>query len=438
MTNLLQYHYEFGVIKMIFLTIGEKLRKLRQQLDIEQDILTEIGVSRNFISLLENNKRDLTEARATQITKLLRRIADEKNIELNISDDYLKLNPLQEARKYCLSSLEDVKTLKEATQIYEIVRSYNLEDVKPKYFLTLADMFFNEKDYTKSFLYYLDALDSHTKINDFTKTAYIYNRLGRCRDLRLDYSEALSYFIKAYEASIRYDEKCIKKISLYNISWCSYNLGKYKDSINYINRYLELCDTKKSFDDFIRAMILKASCFVNLEDTQAAVSLYYNIIKLFKEDFNPMLGYIYNNLGDISASIQMADQAFEYFQKAQSLRERYDIERTSYTLLCKANLYIQLENYSDALLEVVQAIAYAKSFKDDDCLYKCYLVLEKIYNHDNNYDKLIQLYNDMLILLKDSSLKDMEMKIRAKLSILSLKSNNLDNCLYHLENIVNI
>lgn len=423
---------------MDFLTIGEKIRRLRQQLNIEQDTLTQIGVSRNFISMLENNKRELTQSRALQITELLRKIAKEKKINIDITDDYLMLTPIQEAINYCLSSLDDVKVRVEADAIYEIIKSYNLDSVKPKYYLTLADIFFEEKNYTDAFIYYLDALDSYKGINNYLKTPYIYNRLGRCRDLKLDYSEGLSYFIKAYETSIHYNDEKIKKISLYNIAWCSYNLNKLEDSLEYINHYLEICNIDNSFNDYVRAIILKASCYVKKEDTQAAVKLYSDTIKLFKDLSDPMLGYIYNNIGEISMNLQMTDHALEYFEKAKSLREKYDIERISHTLICKARLYIQINDYNEALLQVVQAIAYSKSFKDNEYLFKGYTILETIYNHSKNYKKLMHLYYDMLSIINDGSNKELVMKIHAKLSIIDIKSNNIDKCIDHLENIVNM
>ena len=103
---------------MIFLTVGEKLRKLRHELNIEQDALTQIGVSRNFISMIENNKRELTTARAIQLTELLRSIAKDKGIDLDISNEYLLSEPSKEAEKHCNLALENLKSLSDANDIY--------------------------------------------------------------------------------------------------------------------------------------------------------------------------------------------------------------------------------------------------------------------------------------------------------------------------------
>lgn len=423
---------------MKFLTTGEKLRKLRHQLNIEQDALTQIGVSRNFISMLENNKRDLTESRAIQITELLIKIAKEKNINLNIADDYLLITPLQEAESYCCVALDNLKKLDEASSIYQIIKTYNLDFVRPRYYLTIADMLFNEKNYTEAFVNYLDSLDSYKNINEYTKIPYIYNRLGRCRSLKLDYQEALFYFIKSYESSLLYNDEKIKKIVLYNIAWCNINMSNIESALHFIDRYLELCNQNETFNDYIRGIILKADCYVKKQDFEFATKLYIDSIKLFTDEYNPFLGYIYNNLGEINMKTKSTALALEYFDKAQLIIEKSDIERISHTLIYKAELFIQNNDYSEALLQTVQAIAYAKSFKDDEYLYRGYTLLESIYEHYNNTEKLQQAYKDMLSLLEGTSDKDSKMKIHAKLSIISMKDNKLDICLNHLKNIVNM
>lgn len=422
---------------MIFLTVGEKLRRLRHQLNIEQDVLTQIGVSRNFISMIETNKRDLTETRAIQLTELLRSIAKDKNIDLDISDDYLLLEPSKEAEKYCCSALENLKTLSEANDIYEIIKAYSLELVKPKYFLAIADMLFEEKNYASAFVHYLDSLDYYRRINNHEKTPYIYNRLGRCRSLKLDYSEALFYFAKSYESALLYKDDKMLKIVLYNVAWCNINLKETENALHFINRYLELCNTKDTFEDYIRGTILKADCYAKKQDFELAITIYTDSIKLFEDAYNPLLGYIYNNLGEISMKINSFTQALQYFDKAQLVIEKSAMERISHTLIHKAELYLQNNDYDEALLQTVQAIAYAKSFKDNEYLYKGYKLLETIYSHTNNTEKLKQVYTDMLTLLKGTSNLDSIMKIHAKLSIINMNDNKALS-LQHLQNIVDM
>ncbi|WP_017414116.1 helix-turn-helix transcriptional regulator [Clostridium tunisiense] len=423
---------------MKFLTTGEKLRNLRHQLNIEQDALTQIGVSRNFISMLENNKRELTESRAMQITELLRKIAEEKDMDFNIADDYLFITPCEEAERYCCTALDNLKSLAEASAIYEVINTYNLNSIRPRYYLAIADMLFEEKNYSKAFINYLDSLHSYMDIKEHIKMPYIYNRLGRCRSLNLDYMEALFYFIKSYEASLLYGDEKTKKVVLYNIAWCNININNIDSALHYINRYLELCNKNETFDDYIRGTILKADYYVRIQEFELAEKIYNKSIKLFADEYNPLLGYIYNNLGDIYVKINSTSLALECFDKAQSIIEKADIARLSHTLIHKANLFISTNDYSEALLQTVQAIAYAKSFKDTEYLYKGYVLLETIYEHFNNNEKLKQVYKDMLNLLDDTSDANAKMKIHAKLSIISIKDNKLDTCLTYLKNIVNM
>jgi tetratricopeptide (TPR) repeat protein len=423
---------------MEFLSIGEKLRKLRQQLDLEQDSLTEIGVSRNYISMIEHNKRELTENRAEQLTTLLRNIANEKGISLDVSDDYLMLTQSEEAEKYCLLALDSVNDIDEANSIYSIIKDYKLDNAKPKYYLKMADLFFQQKDYSSAFTYYLDSLESYKSIGNYDKIPYIYNRLGRCRSLKLDHNESLYYLIKAYEAALEHNVHDIRKIILHNMARAYIDLNNADVALNYIERYLELCTPTETFEDYIRGTILKAACYKRQQNYEAAINVYTSCVELFNDKYNSYLGYIYNNLGDIYSSQNLPDKALEYYDKAQQVIEKSEIERISHSLTLKAELYIKLGDYNEALLQIVQAIAYSKSFKDYEYLYKGYLLLEKIYTHTNNLEKLKQVYMDMLSILENANDRNEMMKIHAKLSIISIKENKLETSLDHLNYIAEI
>lgn len=423
---------------MEFLTIGEKLRNLRKQLNLDQDDITKIGISRNYISMIENNKRELNKKRASEITKLLKDIALEKNINVIIDDNYLIRSPKQDAEEYCLNILSSRKNTEEVSCVQEIINKYELDSIQGKFHLILADICFVERDYTKAFIYYLDALDQYKNLKDYNEVPYIYNRLGRCRDLKLDYHEALSYFLKAYEASIIYNKKEIKKIALYNISWANLNLDNLKDALHYINIYLELCNIEETFNDYVRAIILKADCYNKMQQIDNSLQLYLDVIKLFQNPKDSLLGFIYNNLGELNMKRGHFDQSLQYFNKAELLRQEVDISRIPYTLIDKAKLYIHQDEYNKALIEVVQAVAYSKSFKDNESLYKGYLVLETIYIRLKDKEKLKQTYIDMITLFNDNSDKYLVAQIYAKLSILSIEDNNIDRCLNYLKCIINI
>lgn len=69
---------------MRFLTTAEKVKKLREQLNIKQEDLISEKVTRAFVSMIETGRRDISFFTATKLAEKFSKKAEELNINLNI------------------------------------------------------------------------------------------------------------------------------------------------------------------------------------------------------------------------------------------------------------------------------------------------------------------------------------------------------------------
>ena len=81
------------------LTPGEKIKKIRKDFKIKQSDITGGKITRNLISLIENNRAELTESTAKIICNSINSICEKRNIDFMMtSDDLLKNNTIQAAQ----------------------------------------------------------------------------------------------------------------------------------------------------------------------------------------------------------------------------------------------------------------------------------------------------------------------------------------------------
>jgi len=104
-------------MNMELLTPGEKIKKLRRELGLKQDDLTNEEVSKSLISMIEGNKRGLTEGTANIIAQSLNRYYG--SMEKTITPEYLLETPQEQIQKIVMKEKEELKELVESGQVNE-------------------------------------------------------------------------------------------------------------------------------------------------------------------------------------------------------------------------------------------------------------------------------------------------------------------------------
>lgn len=364
---------------MKFLNTAEKIKEIRKKLKMNQEDLVDESLTRGFVSMIETGKRGISKDTAEIICNKFKERAEEIGLELNIDASYLIRDPRTEAEFYCTKHLEGLKKVSDIEKIINIAKEYKLDEVLAKAYLQLGDIFFNEKDYLKAYINYLNALDYYKSINGSHMEPYLYNRLGHCKLNRLEILEALVYFNLAnYHAILQNDEK-IKKMSIYNIALCNKRLDRTDTALEYIDIYLSLCNKDKDFIIYIYINVLKAICYEAKDSIDTSICLLTDLIKEFKDPTDPLLGYVYNNLAEFYLKKGNLDKSLIYFNKAQEIRTNKDINNLSHTLIGKASIYIQKKLYKQAISLISEGLNLAHANNDVEYLLKGYLMLADAY-----------------------------------------------------------
>lgn len=416
---------------MDFLSPGQKLKQLRNHLGIKQIELEEIGVSRNYISMIESDKRHLNTNTLEKLVTFFEKRASELNQNINIDKTKLALTKKDEARNYCNDRLSSKLTLKEVDEVISISEEYGLVDIQAKAYFEKGDLLYASNDFDKAIVYYYNSLEAYSILKDDLSKAYVYNQLGRCKLKTLAYEDALAYFFKCYFYLNENINGNLYESCSFNIALTYKKMGEYDNALLYINKLIKLLYLKDDFNKYIDLMIVEANCYRDKKDFDRAIKIYNTIISNYKDQLGPSLGYIYNNLGLLYLDLNKINDAITYFDNAIDIRKNIDKPTLSHSIIDKAKAYIKLNLNSEAILLLEEGIHLAQKYHDKEFLLIGYMMIEKIYIDIKKYDKLENIYLNLISILENAD-HDKLVNTYIKLSLLYLNLGNNDECKEYL------
>ncbi|WP_017413391.1 helix-turn-helix transcriptional regulator [Clostridium tunisiense] len=390
---------------MQFLTGSEKIKTLRKRFKMTQDDFASENFTRGYLGLLENGRRNITEDAAKIITERFREKAKELGVDIEIDDRYFLRTIEEEAEKYCMDKLVTDLTYEELEDIIKIGEQYNLQNVKAETYKVQGDKYYNEIKYLEAYKNYFYSLDSLTDGVHLKERCYLYNRLGMCKYILLDFDEAIVYFNKAIINSEIAKQTLTLQNALYNSALCYQSLSNLEESLNCIEKFLVMCDKEKELERYIYASSFKASCYKEKGDLNTAIEIYKELILLINNTDEKVAAYLYNNLGSLYVKKNNLTEALEYYNKSQQIRARVDKKNLSHTLIEKSSVYIAKEFYDEALLIVSLGLENARENNDYEYTLKAYKIMEEVYTKLEKVDKIKETIKELLVFLDETDNK---------------------------------
>jgi HTH-type transcriptional regulator, quorum sensing regulator NprR len=387
-----------------FLNPGEKVKNIRKLLGLKQERLEEIGVSRNFISMVEHDKRKLNKRTAGKVLDIFQGKAKELDIDLNIDVKYLLTTAAEEATVFCREKINLELSMEEIASLIDLCNKYRIvKDILPSLYMKKANLLFGRTIYDEAFVHYYNAFEIYNDNGDLTNKAFVFNKLGKCKLMTLDLSESLAYFIRAYNLSIECGNVTIKKYSLYNLALVYGRLDKLEEAQTYIDNYISLCDSKSDFYEVVDAEVLQAFYFAKEGKYEESIETYLKILTKETKIKDTSLALIYNNLGVDYFEINNLENSIEYFNKAQHLRETRDISKLCRTLIDKSKVYIKNKLTNEAIRLLNEGLDMAIIYSDLEYIITSYNLLEEIYTSLHDKNSLNLLYKKILFILKNKA-----------------------------------
>lgn len=388
------------------LSIGEKLKILRKKYRITQSELCGTIITRNMLSMVENNKTTFNKETINLLMEHVKKLFESKNIILDIVDVFR--SPEEELALIVEDFISNLDTVDEFSQEFNdklasltyLLNDYGLYNIKSRLYIELAHLCRINNDFELALNYYTIVLDCdilHSNNNDFIKSTlgimYCCGKLEK-------YSKALEFakIAKLYMTDMPKDYGF--KID-YNCLLAHKNLGNFDKTLDLINtfflNYKELLD--KDQDKTNNLLILKANCLKELKHYNDALSLHTQILDLCNDNsFLRLSTYI--NIMEIYLELNDTTQLTYWLNRCQQLLNSATLDESS-PLLCLAYLELAqahhfIQNIELSIDFYSHSLKLGMKFNNKPVVLKSLDTLLTLFISQNNTSTINQLKNTTL------------------------------------------
>lgn len=422
-------------------TPGEKIKCIRKRFNINQEDITGGEITRNLISMVENNKVNLTEPVAKVLTNAINVYCKENNIEFSITEDYLLEDVVTQAKKVADEYISYIENLnaKDITLINDVLneinlflRKYNVEEKKSIIYLKIAAKFKSCKNYQEALAYYLKAFESSIE-NKFT--LYSLEMVANCNVFLSKYTEALNYYTilldLATDVALKYHTK-------FNIALCYKKLDRFEDALVTLNKIIDEHNEllTSSHNDYLEVHLLMGICLYESKSFNDAIANYEFLLKTLTHEHLKEEIFILINLADVYRTLK---DTLNLEKICNKILDKIN-DNAEFMNVYEAGLYISLSrnlraiNQNDTanylLLKAFECYKTADQTVCADDIKKMVLELLDIYIENNDIKKISHLKNDYFELI--------EKGLFPRESIVTLKFIRYYSSINNLKEVTNI
>ncbi|NLW23349.1 MAG: hypothetical protein GXY88_08915 [Tissierellia bacterium] len=429
------------------ITIGQNLKRIREELGLKQYEIAGNEVTRNLISLIENDKTPIYYNVAHIIAKNINKTINKKGIQIYIQPEDI-LNPGRyEARKQANKYIEKLQKhlndsdyeieIEELNEIENFLNKWNLIDKKIKTYELLGDIYYKAKDLNREYYYYLKALEVSFEFPGMKDRYKIILKLVSNCILTKKFEEAIKLCNFALSTQEDISNK-YKGVFYFNSGLAYYHKGEYGKCLDQLIRakfYINYND----YREMKRILILEGICNLELKNFDCAVRNYNKLLELIDEkgNFEEMcLAYI--NLVQLYIEMDHKEEVIKYHQKVMDCLPH--IDKNSFylpeILLSISNTYYYLKEYGGCAEYLNKALSLSEELINLSVFTKTFSNLIDLYTELGWLDKIDDLARKFQRQICDFKL-DENFSIILKILYNFIEQGNSEEAKFFINNLLN-
>ncbi|MEG1255517.1 helix-turn-helix transcriptional regulator [Clostridium sp.] len=397
---------------MEILSPGQKIRRIRKELKINQKEIAGDDITRELISIIENDRSNLTPTVAHIIADNINGICKERGIDFSLNAEYLLEDINSQTNKIAsqyidfLSINEDNISkdfTKDIEEIEMFLIKYDVPEKKMIIYEKLGDILRKQKKYNKSYMYYIKAFENHNRLFNDIRLFKLLQKLGNVCIHLSKYKEAIDFnnLALVYNDTIPED---LKYKVLHN------NILAYVHLEEYDKALIELEHIEKTFkslpkEKIFKLNVLKVNCLRYKKFYSDAFKLNEYILSSLDYNDTENIILITGNILDIYTVLKDTKNIRVYIDKLIYLMNNYSEVEDSFHC---PNVYNQIGLSNNLINNIDLSIEYYKKSI-------------KVAKHHRNVVILVKSLTQLLdILIKEENLSEINSFKNELLELISL------------------
>lgn len=301
---------------MNYLTMGQKLRLRRKELDLTLKEVAGSMISPATLSLVERDLQAPSE-------ELLRYLAQ----TLQTPFHYFRETPEETLTRRAASLLAEAEALmyrkrygmaaRFAEEILEDARELGLTALIARSTFLLGRIHLEQDDYSKANQYLFKAQSNALLSGQYACLPEIYFHFGIVSFRQRFYTQALDYFKQAEETeNVTIEDALIHKIYSMLAQTC-HQLGQYDDALLYASRAKELVARMNNIDAYAESLLMLGASYREKEQYDRALELFQEALRLMRQsDAKHELSQVEHTLASLYVKTGDLERANEHFDLA--------------------------------------------------------------------------------------------------------------------------
>lgn len=404
------------------MTNQEKLIFIRKLLNARQKDLARKNITREFISMVESGKRNMSRDVAIDIMRNAIEFAKEKEVELNYDEEFIARTKEEDLCVLC----EELPDIKESFEKCDYIANLGKEqDMSwPEVYATKkkGNIYVVNHEYDKAGAAYRKCLNLIDSIGSNKLKQVIYNNLGLIKDRCLKYYDAVMYYQEALNYCYINNDFTIKDKINYNIGLTYYNIGNYEKSLDTLQRLVDDKFEKSSY--YYKGKMIQGVIFYKLKRTSEALKTLLNLVESKNLD-NSFLIRVYNNIALCYIDKKEYKKAEEFFDKAIETAKGTD--RVKHEILGdKGNFYFELKKYEEAKIALNESIKISEKIGSYKYQLEGLKILYEISNEENNEKEMEEILLKLLSVANNTNSKNEVIWSMKRLLDLAVKQKDIN------------
>lgn len=376
---------------MDILTLGEKIKQRRKQLNMTLKDLAKNRITPGQISLIECGKSnpsvDLLEYLAKELkTSVQYLVESEQSQAEKICILYLRMS------KMCVLNREYDKAYTYIDKSFQYAEKYSVDYIKAELYTVRADIALNNEKYDMAEKYYLSANVIFVRNKKYKEIIYTFLHLSDIAVKTKAFNLALSYLKQAekvYDDNILMDELLEIKIKD-EISRVCFYLEDLKSASNYAYIANEKLKELYDYDGYVKKLFKLAEEYSEKGDLERASEFSKKALDISKKiDDEKSLYKIESTLGKLFYRVNDVNESIKHLEVSKKYSMQYSetTEEKNNNLIEIARAYLSIKEI-DKCSEILDKVEAELNKDDIELNIKCEVMRQTIDNINGNYDNI--------------------------------------------------